>query len=313
MELEHLLSDSDFFDPTATSSDDDDIYYPASESLMIQDLLKDLKKELVRALEISQQQTKPELQSLKRDIEESYDKSRKAKIGGTVATVTGSTLGILGFGLAFVTFGASLPLLIIGGAMGVAGGVTAVGADIGYTVVWKKHMKKVEEVCQREEERIQRVRNLTECIQENLEELRRRFPQYTQEQILGMILDILQGDSNTKIFSASHVIHFGHAAVALGDTARIGTQIATRTVLRTLVIAGRAVGGVGAALDAILLPVDIFVMVKASMDVHKYKGGRGESNSDAAREVGKIIRKHEERIEKMKTLRDNLPMIENSE
>lgn len=323
MELDTVIPDSDFLDtvdsralitspsgsfasPGNDDDDDDEIYHSARETLEIEDQLKKLEKELRRALEIRQQQTEPELRSLKRDIEESYDKSRKAKIGGTVATVTGSALGIVGFGLAFVTFGASLSLLVIGGVVGAAGGATVAGADIGYLVVSQKRMKRVKEVCRREERQQKRVQDVVECIRENLEELRRCFPQYTEEELLEMIYEGRGGDSNVTSFLANHAIDIGRVAVVAGDATRIGTQVATRTVWKTLGLAGRVVGGAGAAMDIILVPFDVFVMVKAALDVHKYQGGKGKSNSNSACKVGKILVELGEHTEKMKTMHDDL-------
>ena len=67
----------------------------------IQKLLDDSKfeetsqtgKELIKTLQellCARKLTLKNLHTLKIDVEESYDKSRKARIGGTVATVTGS-------------------------------------------------------------------------------------------------------------------------------------------------------------------------------------------------------------------------------
>ena len=168
MELETIINDSDFYDPYwdishastpllqdhssgFTSDEEFELYFSAKETLEIVDQLRRLKRELQKTLEIRQQDTEVELQALKKEIEESYDKSRKAKIGGTVATITGSALGIVGFGLAFVTFGASLPLLVVGGVVGAAGGATIAGADIGYAVVSHRRMKRVMDVCHNEE------------------------------------------------------------------------------------------------------------------------------------------------------------------
>ena len=84
------------------------------------------------------------LRAMKHEVEISYDKSRKARIGGTSATVVGSSLAILGFGLAFVTFGASVVLVIAGSIIASVGGITIGGAEIGYLVVSHTTMKNAE-------------------------------------------------------------------------------------------------------------------------------------------------------------------------
>ena len=54
------------------------------------------------------------LKDLKKQIEDSYQKRCISKVTGASAATVGSVLGIVGFGLSFVTFGASLGLLIPG-------------------------------------------------------------------------------------------------------------------------------------------------------------------------------------------------------
>ena len=321
MELEEVLKESDFLEsfadidissPLLTSSacdsiSSDDVYYSASEWEPF-GIVDELEKELREALEI-REKTTAELLSLKREIEESYDKSRKAKIGGAVAAVTGSALGILGFGLAFVTFGASLSLMVVGGAIGAAGGTTVVGADIGYTVVSKERMKKVKVVCQKDENQMQHVRDLIERFKKDMEKLRTYFPHYTVEQLLELILRRQRSFSN-GISLLDGVIDIGRAAVHASDAARIGSRIAIQSAGRALALAGRVVGVVAVALDVILLPIDIYVMVTASIDVHKYQGGRGESRSCAAREIGKILETMGEQTKMMKNMHDSIKMFE---
>lgn len=85
-------------------------------------------------------------------MEESYDKSRKAKIAGHTAAVTGSALAIAGFGLSFVTFGASLGLLVAGGVMAASGGLTIACAEIGYYAVSQTIRKNAQDACDTDRE-----------------------------------------------------------------------------------------------------------------------------------------------------------------
>ena len=69
IEIQRLLDDSDFKETSKTG------------------------KELIKAVHEllgARKLTLKHLHTLKIDVEESYDKSRKARIGGTAATVTGS-------------------------------------------------------------------------------------------------------------------------------------------------------------------------------------------------------------------------------
>ena len=316
MELEQVtIQNSDFFDVDShastpllsedflSKSEDDEIYYSAQENLDIEEKVIKFRAMLQGALE-KRKGTIQELVYLKREIEESYDKSRKAKIGGIAAAIAGSTLGIAGFGLAFVTFGASLPLLIIGGVVGAAGGTTAAGADIGYTVVSHKRMKRVMAMCQEEDRLMGNIRELWTQVQENIQALQAsRYPQYTVEQVLEIVVRrrLLSG---TSIGHAAFKV--GHFAAAAGDVAKVGAQIVARTTLRTAGVAAVAVGGVAVAMDAILIPIDLAFLVKAAIDIHKYNGGKGSSNSNAAKKVVEIITRLEENTKQMRSIQELL-------
>jgi hypothetical protein len=55
-----------------------------------------------------------ELEELANNLDEHFKKISKAKVGGAAGAIVGGILGIAGFGLSFVTFGASLGLSIVG-------------------------------------------------------------------------------------------------------------------------------------------------------------------------------------------------------
>ena len=314
MELEKLVvKDSDFFDANSheftpllsenclSQSEEDEIYYSAQETLNMEEKVIQFRVMLEGAIE-KRKGTIQELADLKREIEDSYDKSRKAKIAGTTAAIAGSALGIAGFGLAFVTFGASLPLLIIGGVVGAAGGTTAAGADIGYTVVSHKRMKRVMAMCQEEDRLMGNIRDLWTQVQENVQELRAKYPHYTEQQILDAILK----RKTSPGASIGHGIYnVSHISVAAGDVAKVSTQIVARIALRTAGVA-KAVGGVAAVMDMILIPIDVAFLMKAAIDVHQYDGGKGKSNSTVANRVGEIIERLERHREQMRSMRKQL-------
>ncbi len=327
MEL-NVVSDSDFNDALihqsspllseilSTSEDDETCAQDSTpkiegikeikDTLEIEDNLEGsvrrLKNVVQEALEKRKKKTIQELVDMKKEIEDSYDKSRKAKIAGTTAAIAGSALGIAGFGLAFVTFGASLPLLIIGGVVGAAGGTTAAGADIGYTVVSHKRMKRVMAMCQEEDRLMGNIRELWTQVQENIQTLQAsRYPQYTLEQVLEIVVR-RRFLSSTSIGHAAFKV--GHFAAAAGDVAKVGAQVAARTTLRAAGVAAVAVGGAAVAMDAILIPIDLAFLVKAAIDVHKYNGGKGSSNSNTAKKVAEIITRLEENTRQMRSIQE---------
>ena len=324
MELEEVVKESEFSDcffdvgisspltlpcDSSPSSDDDDSESSpssdddnsASECETVK-IVDQLEKELKNYLRI-RKQTINELQSLKRDLEESYHKSRKAIVGGAVGAVTGTALGILGFGLVFVTFGASLSLMVTGGAMGAAGVVTVVGAKIGYTVVSKMRMEKVEEVCQNDEKQKWNVRDLIMHFRKYMEKLRTCYPHNTEEQLLELIL------KRRRCFS-NDVIDIGPAAVHVSDVARRRSLIAIESFRQALGLAGEIVGVVAVALDDILLPFDICLPLRTSIAAHNDRVGRREFNSNLTCEVGNILKALEKRTKLMTIMQDLLKTIE---
>lgn len=60
-----------------------------------------------------------------------------------------------------MSFGATLSLTIVGAGMRAVGGTTIVGAEIGHFMVWKKRMKKVEELSQKDKKAFQEVLELS--------------------------------------------------------------------------------------------------------------------------------------------------------
>ena len=237
----------------------------------ILDELEELKKELLTALEL-RAHTEKSFEELIKEIEQSYDKSRKAKLGGTVATVTGSTMGIAGFGLAFVTLGASLPLLVAGAIIAGAGGTVIAGADIGYAIVSKRRMKELEILWQKDTEQTEHVADkIKQCG--NHPDM---FGELWKSKVQGMA-------STSKTL-----------AVSAFDASRIGST-AARASLRIAAIAASAVGTVVVAFDTLLIPIDIATMAKAAFDIHKYEGGKGVSNSKIAKKARDnlhVIREH---------------------
>ena len=235
-----------------------------------------------------------ELKQLKEEIEESYDKSRKARIAGSVTSVCGSGLAILGFGLSFVTLGVSLGIAIPGTLMAAAGGITFAGADIGYFIQSSKNLKKAQRACSADREMINRVRQLHAILNDNVEALARRHSSIPMENIwtvLGFSWNIAR-PAGRGLWNGYKLIDSmfegGKAVITAVDLAKLGGQVGRRALWSGLSTTAKVLGIVGVVFDAALIPVDLAFMIKSAYDVHKYKK-TGKSNSNAAAKVGKII------------------------
>ena len=255
--------------------------------------LEDIRLKIEKLLEM-REVTLANLRSLREDIEKSYDKSRKARIAGTTATITGSVLGIVGFGLAFVTFGASLGVTIPGAILAASGGVTVAGAEIGYQVKSKGKLKEANRACSSDLRLMKELGQLGERFGILLRSLAERY-ETTEEnvfQLLKIARPIGGGAYNTYKFIDGFA-DVGRTIQVAAIAGRVG-QATAHTAWAGLSTAARVFGVTGVVFDVVFIPVDLAVLIKSSYDVHKYKNGKGKSASNNAASVQKIISDLEE-------------------
>lgn len=235
------------------------------------------------------------LKELKEKVEESYDKHKKATIGGTVATVTGSALGIAGFISGFFTFGAGFGLAAAGGALAAAGGVTIAGSQIGYHIVSSTTGKNAQMAMDNDTKAAAAIEEYGAKLDEQLESLAKKC-KTTKDGVFVCVKHYIQHGSLPKnVFMIGYNTGRGTEvvldsaktaarAISFGKAAATGTRL-TATGLKTVAGVFR-VGSV--ALDVIFIPIDLGIMFKAAHDIHKYKT-TGESNSNVAIQIGEMI------------------------
>ncbi len=221
------------------------------------------------------------LKELKREVEESYDKSRKAKIAGSATAITGSVIAIIGFGLIPVTFGGSLALSVAGSVIAGAGGITSGGAAIGYGVAAKRRLDAAQKACDKDRQGMEKASELVSQLEALLAKANK-----TSASIRPALFGIVKaGAGGVKI-----AVYGGRGLKTVVSVAR-----------GVVPVAGRAAGIVGAVFNAVLIPIDLAVMIKAANDVHKFKKG-GKSNSNAAEKIQKLIDNLEENKAEIKKL-----------
>ena len=290
------------------------IYTQLVEDPEFDDAIKvanDLKQSLRDSLS-SRRTTLANLRLMKQEVEESYNKSRKARIGGAVAATTGSALAVVGFGLSFVTLGATLGLTIAGGTLAAAGGITLAGAGIGYYVVSQDTLKHAQNACDVDRDLMKKVENNGKKFTRRIESLAKKYNTSSDG-----IYEIIK----SKLGVATKVGKFLYNAYKLGDGVLDAGRVTYRAVtvgktvalgVRTTLTGLKSLAGIArisfVALDAVFIPIDLAVMMKSAYDVHKYRTGQG-SNSAVANKIGKLISDLEEHEQKMK---ENLEELESS-
>ena len=152
------------------------IYTQLVEDPEFDDAIKvanDLKQSLRDSLSC-RRTTLANLRLMKQEVEESYDISRKARIGGAVAITTGLALTVIGFGLTFVTFGASLGFTYAGCTMAAAGAATMGGGEVGYYAVSLNTLKQAEYACNVDREMMKKVENNGKKFTHHIESLAKK-------------------------------------------------------------------------------------------------------------------------------------------
>ena len=277
------------------------IYTQLIEDPEFDDALKagtDLKQSLKDSLSC-RKTTLDNLRIMKKEVEDNYVKSRQVCVGGTAATTTGSVLSIIGFGLSFVTAGASLSLTVAGGILAATGGVAVAGAELVYYIVSNNTFKNAQTACNVDRERMEKVEANGRKFSNYIESLAAKHNTSS-----GQIYEIIR-NVGLKVGKGLYCLcklfdgvtdagRVAYNAVTVGKAA-----LGARTTLSGL----KSVAGIArvtfVALEVVFIPIDLAVMMKSAYDVHKYKTGQG-SNSAVANDIGKLISDLEEHEKKMK-------------
>lgn len=200
------------------------------------------------------------------DIDESCYKAHAAKVGGATGAAVGSVLGIVGFGLAFVTFGASLGLSICGAIIGGAGATTMACADVGhfvFNIITKKNLQRSFEL---EKEKLQDIDKLSQQLNNQVNSFAETYKtSIEREAIMGHIkMAITSGKGWYDSFK------MGDACFDIGRAINKAAT-ATGTLWSSMSFASRAAAATGAIFDIIALPLDIGCLAYSSYQVHQYR------------------------------------------
>ncbi|KAJ7371167.1 hypothetical protein OS493_027856 [Desmophyllum pertusum] len=95
----------------------------------------------IRLWSVRRRETIQTLRSLADELMEHHKNVHIAKVSGSSASIGGFVLLATGFGLAPVTFGASVILSAVGGAMCGLGGATVAGSSIAEWNIFKQSLQ----------------------------------------------------------------------------------------------------------------------------------------------------------------------------
>lgn len=241
--------------------------------------------------------TMDKLEELASKLHEHHIKVSKSTIAGASASTVGGLLAIAGLIAAPFTFGAGLVVSLVGAGIGGAGGIVMSVSKIIELTLAKLGLKEVQkaidedmEACTQLKEKLDNLEKIIFDLRgiesngfvfpHNLKELRaqREFTTSTEEKV----------DFSARffrVFSSTASVGAG-AFAAAGAFARAGGLAGVR-------VANLAGGIVG----AVLLPLDIYMLVKSSLEVHK--GSTTQAVEDIRKLHSELECPKEEEIQEM--------------
>ena len=278
----------------------------AEQSIQIASKLKTALEQLLGRRDM----TIEVLENIATALDESQHKTNISKVSGASAALVGTSMAVVGFGLAFVTFGASLLLTAAGGVTAAAGAVTITGADIGNWVVSKTNMKRAQETLDLDRKATAKVRELAEKLFSQCEALSKKYPNFPKETILTLVTrSVVRGGKIAKgVYDGYKLLDstfdIARNVYKIGQVGRAGF-VASRTAWASLSVATRSLSIIGVVFDVVSIPLDLFVIVKSSIEIHKYRTGRG-TNSSPAKRIRDLIEGLEEHKDQMLKLQRDL-------
>ena len=237
--------------------------------------------------------TLEKLEELATKLHEQHIKVSKSTIAGASASTVGGILAIAGLIAAPFTFGAGLVVSLVGAGIGGAGGLVMSVSKVIEITLAKLGLKEVQgaidedkEACTQLQEKLGNlerfISNLREIESNGFEFLHqlveREFTTSTEEKI----------DISARFFRAfSSAASVGAGAfAAAGAFARAGGLAGVR-------VANLAGGIVG----AVLLPLDVYMLVKSSLEVHR--GSTTQAVNDIRKLISELECPEEEDMQKM--------------
>ena len=171
------------------------------------------------------------------------------------------------------------------------------GANIGYLVVSDHSLKHAKMAVETDQEMMEKAKELNDKLKKIVDSLVEKYPALTQDEIFAILCNCARyGKAYAKVLWTGYKLVDGVYDVGrtIATIAGGGASAAGRTTVWAGLNTAKQVANVaGAVMDVVSIPFDLYVMIKASIDVHKFKT-TGESNSDVANEIGGFIKQLEE-------------------
>ena len=237
----------------------------------------------------------------KKQLEELATKLHKHHRNVNISTVTGASMGttggilsVAGLIAAPFTFGAGFVVSIAGAAIGGAGGLVMSGSKVAEIILEKLGLKEVQasieddrKACSKLQEQLDSLENVVSSLAELVKQL--HDDAVLLRELEGSGFEFLSQRISYEEIGASteERVEFGARFFRAATSAATISASAAATagaVARSAAIAGtRAAHVAGSVISAALLPLDITLLVKSSLELH-----RG-STSAAVQDIRRIL------------------------
>lgn len=228
----------------------------------------------IRQWSVKRRETVETLRSLADELMEHYKNVHIAKVSGSSASIGGFVMLATGFGLAPVTLGTSLILSAVGGAICAGGGATVAGSSIVQTKIFKTKLAAAQEI-------IDADRKAQEPVQELLDDLYRQV----SKKSLGSVKNQLACNVSVALLVKNLVdVSNGLPLTGVSVASTVVSEGADG-LLRSIGIAGNTARIGIFAVSVVLLPLDIYTMVKSLTEIDSVRKGKKESEPEAVKKL----------------------------
>ena len=237
----------------------------------------------------------------KKQLEELATKLHKHHRNVNISTVTGASMGttggilsVAGLIAAPFTFGSGIVVSLVGAGIAGAGGLVMSGSKVAEIILEKLGLKEVQaaieddrKACSKLQEQLDSLENVVSSLAELVKQL--HDDAVLLRELEGSGFEFLSQRISCEEIGASteERVEFGtrfFGAATSAATISASTAATAGAVARSAAIAGtRAAHVAGSVISAALLPLDITLLVKSSLELH-----RG-STSAAVQDIRRIL------------------------
>ena len=210
------------------------------------------------------------LRNVAKELEKHELKCASAKIGGSAAGVIGSIMCIVGISLSLTLVGlpVALPLEIAGAAIATVGGVTSIGAIVTESVMKKLGIKSIEEDLQMDHFRSQQI-NVLLCRASKDASLANKWRSHDVVNLGGFVAKLAKVGVTVGGSALTIGTRTVSRTVALGTSRSVTVPSAATVCTSTAASFGLHIAGLTFA--AVIIPLDLWIMIRSSIKVHKKK------------------------------------------